>query len=125
MSKTKLLRKLTKEQLQTVSGGTYHKKAAPDAEYPYKTFRIESGTFTDARDDLYLEVDVWDRNESEDTKTAEDVADQVEKLFRDANIPAPPIYPTFFRESRYPVDDPDKNLQHIRLRFLVQVYEEE
>lgn len=125
MSKTKLLRKLTQEQLQTVTGGTYHKKAPPDAEYPYKTFRIESGTFTDARDDLYLEVDVWDRNEAEDPKTAEDVADQVENLFKNANIPAPPIYPTFFRESRFHVDDPDKNLQHIRLRFLVQVYEED
>lgn len=125
MSKTKLLRKLTQEQLQTIPGGTYHKKAPPDASFPYKTFRIESGTFTDARDDLYLEVDVWDRNEAEDPKTAEDVADQVENLFKNANIPAPPIYPTFFRDGRFPVDDPDKNLQHIRLRFLVQVYEEE
>lgn len=125
MSKTILLRKLTQTQLKTVAGGTYHKKAPSDAEYPYKTFRIESGTFTDARDDLYLEVDVWDRNEFEDPKTAEDVSDQVEKLFCNANIPAPPIYPTFFRESRFHVDDPDKNLQHIRLRFLVQVYEEE
>ena len=125
MSKTKLLRKLTQTQLQTVQGGTYHKKAPSDADYPYKTFRLESGTYTDARDDLYLEVDVWDRNESEDPKVAEDLADDVEHLFSDANIPAPPIYPTFFRESRFPVDDPDKNLQHIRLRFLVQLYEEE
>ena len=125
MGKTKLLRKLVQTQLQTVQGGTYHKKATPGADYPYKTFRIESGTYTDARDDLYLEVDVWDRNEAEDPKTAEDVADQVERLFRDANIPEPPIYPTFFRESRYPLDDPDKNLQHIQLRFLVQLYEEE
>lgn len=125
MSKTKLLRKLVHGQLLSISGGTYHKKATPGADYPYKTFRIESGTYTDARDDLYLEVDVWDRNELEDPKKAEDVADEVENLFRDANIPAPPIYPTFFRESRYPIDDPDKNLQHIRLRFLVQLYEEE
>lgn len=125
MSKTKLLRKLVKGQLETIPGGTYHKKASPNASYPYKDFRIESGTYTDARDDLYLEVDVWDRNESEDPKIAEDIADDVERLFKDANIPAPPIYPTFFRESRYPLDDPDKNLQHIRLRFLVQLYEEE
>ena len=125
MAKTKLLRKLIKEQLQTVRGGTYHKKASPDAEYPYKTFRLESGVFTDARDDLYLEVDIWDRNINEDPKTAEDLADQVEDLFADANLPAPPIYPTFFREGRFPLDDPDKNLQHIQLRFLVQLYKEE
>ena len=125
MSKTKLLRKLVRDQLQTVPGGTYHKKADSMAAYPYKTFRIESATFTDARDNLYLEVDVWDRNDSEDPKIAEDIADQVERLFADANLPAPPIYPTFFRDGRYPLDDPDKNLQHIQLRFLVQLYEEE
>jgi hypothetical protein len=77
----------------------------------------------DARDDQELEVDIWDR--SLDSKTAEDIADQVEALFADANLPTPPIYPTFFRENRYTLDDPDKNLQHIQLRFLVQLYKEE
>jgi hypothetical protein len=125
MSKTKLLRKVVKGQLNTIPGGTYHKKAPSDADYPYKTFRLESGIFTDARDDLYLEVDVWDRNTIEDPKTAEDIADQVEDLFRDANLPAPPIYPTFFRDARFNREEPDKNLQHIQLRFLVQLYKEE
>ena len=125
MAKTKLLRKLVREQLQTVPGGTYHKKAPHDADYPYKTFRVESGTFTDARDDLYLEVDVWDRNINEDPKIAEDIADQVENLFKAANLPTPPIYPTFFRDARFNREDPDKTLQHIQLRFLVQLYEEE
>lgn len=124
MSKTKLLRKLVKGKLNTVPGGTYHKKAPADADYPYKTFLLESGTFTDARDDLYLEVDIWDRNTTEDPKTAEDIADQIEDLFHDANLPAPPIYPTFFRDARYNREDPDKKLQHIQLRFLVQLYKE-
>ena len=123
MSKTKLLRKLVNEQLQTVPGETHHRKAPADAAYPYKTFTLTSGVFTDARDDLELEVDIWDR--SLDPKPAEDIADQVEALFAEANLPAHPIYPTFFRESRYTLDDPDKNLQHIQLRFLVQLYKEE
>lgn len=125
MAKTKLLRKLVSEQLKTIPGGTYHKKAFPDSKYPYKTFRISSVTFTDARDDFLLEVDVWDMNTNEDPKVAEDIADQVETLFKDANLPAPPIYPTFYRDGRFPLDDPDKNMQHIQLRFLVQLYEEE
>ena len=125
MNKTTSLRKLIVKQMQTVQGGTYHSSAPPDAEYPYKTFRLESGTFTDARDDLYLEVDIWDRNPTGDSKRAELVADQVEHLFTDANLPTPPIFPTFFRDARYYLDDPDKNLQHIQLRFLVQLYEEE
>ena len=123
MSKTKTLRKLITEKLQTVNGGTYHRHAPKDAPYPYKTFRLPSVSFTDARDDMELEVDIWDR--SLDPKTAEDIADQTEALFNDANLPMPPIYPTFFRESRQPLDDPDKNLQHIQLRFLVQLYKEE
>lgn len=121
--KTRALRKLVKKQLETVPGETYHKRASDGATYPYKVFRLASVSFTDARDDQELEVDIWGR--SLDPKTAEDVADQVEALFASANIPAPPIYPTFFRESRHTLDDPDKNLQHIQLRFLVQLYKEE
>lgn len=123
MNKTKALRKLVNEQLQTVPGETYHRRASADAVFPYKVFNLTSAAFTDARDDQELEVDIWDR--SLDPKPAEDIADQVEALFASANIPAPPIYPTFFRENRYTLDDPDKNLQHIQLRFLVQLYKEE
>lgn len=123
MDKTRALRKLVREQLQTVPGGTYHRTAPKDATYPYKTFTLKSAIFTDARDDLDLEIDIWDR--SLDPKAAESIADQIEALFREANLPAPPIYPTIFRDARYTLDDPDKNLQHIQLRFLVQLYEEE
>jgi hypothetical protein len=123
MSKTKALRKLVKTQLQTVPGETHHRKAPNTVTYPYKTFTLTGGAFTDERDDLDLEVDIWDR--SLDPKQAEDIADQIEALFKNANLPAPPIYPTFFRENRYTLDDPDKNLQHIQLRFLVQLYKEE
>ena len=123
MGKTKLLRKVVKGQLETVPGGTYHRTAPKDAAYPYKTFTLSSAAFTDARSDMELEVDIWDR--TLDPKNAEDIADQIETMFACANIPTPPIYPTFFRENRYTLDDPDKNLQHIQLRFLVQLYEEE
>ena len=123
MRKTKTLRALVVRQLQTTPGGTYHRDAPKDAPYPYKTFRLSSVSFTDARDDFILDVDVWDR--SLDPKTAEDIADDIEALFRDTNTPAPPIYPTFYRDARFTLDDPDKNLQHIQLRFWVQLYEEE
>ena len=121
--KTKTLRKLVKDRLQETQGGTYHRLAPKDADFPYKVFRLSDVRYTDARDDLELEVDIWDR--SLDPKAAEDIADQIEALFHDVNLPAPPIYPTFFRDARYTLDDPDKNLQHIQLRFLVQLYKEE
>ena len=124
MSKTAALRRLTREKLQTTQGETYHRTAPKDAAFPYKTFTLTSAAFFDRlRDDLELEVDIWTREK--DWKVVEEIADQVEALFNDANLPEPPIFPTFFRENRYSLDDPDKSLQHIQLRFLVQLYEEE
>lgn len=124
MSKTAALRRLITEQLQTTQGQTYHRNAPKDAAFPYKTYSLTSVAFLDsARDDFELEVDIWDR--SADYKRAEEIADQVEELLNVANLPQDEIFPTFFRENRYEVDDPDKTLQHIQLRFLVQLYKEE
>ena len=120
MSKTATLRKLVREQLQTVQGQTYHKEASEKAAYPYKTFTLNSVSFMDARDDFELCVDIWHRG---DWKVVEEIADQVEKLFQNTNLPQSTILPTFFRESRYNLEDPDKTLKHIQLRFIVQLYE--
>ena len=120
MSKTATLRKLVRETLQTVQGETYHNSAPSDAVYPYKTFALKNVFFTEERDDFDLCVDIWGRG---DWKVVEEIADQIEKLFRNTNLPQPTILPTFFRENRYNLDDPDKTLQHIQLRFLVQLYE--
>lgn len=123
MSKTTALRGLISEQLQTVQGATYHKTATPNAVYPYKTYLLESINFADStRDDFDLVIDIWDR--SPDQKTVEEIADQIETLFNASNLPNPPIFPTFFRDGRNNLDDPDKTLQHIQLHFIVQLYEE-
>lgn len=124
MSKTKALRKLIKEKMQTVPGETYHKNAPKDATYPYKTFTLSSVAFPNPdRDDLDLEVDLWDR--APDPKALEDIADAIEAIFNGKIYPEPPLYPAFFRENRYDLEDPDKTLQHIQLRFLVQLHEME
>lgn len=122
MSKTVTLRRLVRTQLQTVAGETYHKSAPADAVYPYKTFTLKSVSFADARDDFDLCVDIWHRG---DVKEAEEIADQIERLLNNANLPQETIFPTFFRESRYTVEDPDKELTHIQLHFIVQLYEED
>lgn len=122
MSKTADLRKLVNEQLQTIQGETYHREAPNDATFPYKTFYLKSVTFMDARDDFDLCVDIWHRG---DWKVVEEIADQIEELFRNTNLPQSTILPTFFRENRYNLDDPDKTLKHIQLRFNVQLYEME
>lgn len=120
MSKTADLRKLIKKQLNAVPGKTYHKAAPADAKYPYKIYLLKNVSFTDERDDFDLCVDLWHRG---DWKVIEEAADQLEALFKNANLPQPTILPTFFRESRHNFDDPDKTLNHIELRFSVQLYE--
>ena len=123
MTKTQRLRGLIRAQLQTVEGMTYHRHAAREAVYPYKTYTLDGINYPDStRDDYDLTVDIWDR--SPDWKRAEEIADRIEALFNVANLPTPPIYPTFFRDGRHVIDDPDKDLQHIQLRFVVQLYEE-
>ena len=124
MAKTKTLRKLIMTKLQTVSGGTFHKRAPKDTAFPYKTFTLSSVAFPNAdRDDLELEIDLWAR--AADPKILEDIADQIEAMFNGQIYPYPPIYPAFYREARYDLDDPDKTLQHLQLRFLVQLHETE
>lgn len=122
MSKTADLRELITTKLNTVDGGTFHLRAPTDAAFPYKTYelaRVDLGDLT--RDDNVLEVDIWDH--AIDAKAVEEIADDVEELFNDANLPQSTILPTFFRESRIRIDDPDKDIQHLRLTFLVELYE--
>lgn len=121
MSKTTDLRGLVTRQLNTLPGMTYHLRAPDDAIYPYKVYsvtRIELGDLS--RDDYDVCVDVWDR--SENWKRIEGIADDIGDLFNAANQPQDTILPTFFRASSYPVEDPDKELQHYQLHFTVQLY---
>lgn len=121
MSKTADLRKLITAQLNTLTGATYYRRAPADAVHPYKTFSLSRVDLGDlARDDYTLTVDIWDH--ASDAKAVELIADAMEDLFNAANLPQDTILPTFFRESRYPVDDPDKDIQHLQLTFIVQLY---
>lgn len=123
MGKTAALRELVRQQLQTVPGQTYHRIATSDAAYPYKTYELSLSFPDSCQIDCELTVDIWSR--SRDWKEVEDIADQIEEIFNDANLPQDTILPTFFRESRTPVDDPDKTLQHIQQRFYIHLYEKE
>ena len=123
MSKTSALRAVVQQLLSACPGGTYHRRAPDDMPYPYKVFSLRSTVYTGARDDLDLCVDVWDLGA--DPKRSEEIADAVERALDGVNAPQLGILPTFFRDSRIPVEDPNKDIQHIQLHFQVQLYEEE
>lgn len=119
MSTTADLRKLITAQLNRTQGTTYYRRAPKDAAFPYKTFDLSRvDTQSDPRDDIDLTVDIWDK--ALDPETIEAIGDQIEAIFNKANLPQENILPTFYRDSRYPVDDPDQNIQHIQIHFLVE-----
>jgi hypothetical protein len=121
MSKTADLKKLITARLNTANGGTYYRKASSTTVYPYKTFEFTRAYFEDqALDDFDLCIDIWDHDDS--PAGAEALADDVEALFNEVNLPQLSILPTFWRASRYFVADDDKTIQHIQLHFDVQMY---
>ena len=121
MSKTEELRKLITAQLNTVSGATYYRYAPSTAVYPYKTFELSRINLQDLeRDDIDLCVDIWDH--ATDPKVVDGIADAIEMLLNAQNLPQAHILPTFFRDSRYPVEEDDKTIQHVQIHFTVQNY---
>lgn len=121
--KTYALRTLVKQKLDTLTnaGATYYRRAPDDAAFPYKEFRLDTPLYTDVRDDVELTVDVWDH--AQNPTAAEAIADSIETLFGEQkNYPTTDILPTFWHESRNVIEDADKNIQRVSLRFLVQNY---
>lgn len=120
MSKTADLRKLITAQLNTLTGATYYVNAKSTATYPYKVFSFRSVNLGTSRDDIIMQVDIWDK--STDQKTIETIADNMETLFDGVNLPQSTILPTIWRDTRYPVPEDDKSLQHIEMTFYIQNY---
>lgn len=122
MTKTQALRKVIAEILNTVEGTTYYWQSRDNAQYPFKVYTLQRVDLGDlARDDYDLCVDLYDR--SADFKRADALADAIESAFNNVNHPDVDVLPTFFRSSRYPVMDNDKEVQHIQLHFDIQNYE--
>lgn len=123
MGKTATLRGIVANLLRQQVGSVYHRTASKASDYPYATYEV-GYSFPDSNlVNSELTVDLWDR--SGDWKRIEGVADEIENTFNCANLPTGKIFPTFFRESRIPIEDPDKSLQHIQIHFSVHLYEEE
>lgn len=122
MSKTNDIRKLVQSKLKTVFNHVYYENADENTMYPHCVFSFSSIDLGDlSRDDLILNVDVWDRSTS--AFMIEDLCDDVEALFNCQNMPQDTILPTFFRINRVPVNDEDKKIRHRLLKFQIQNYE--
>ncbi|MCR5811168.1 MAG: DUF3168 domain-containing protein [Lachnospiraceae bacterium] len=121
MSKTKDLRKVIQSKLVTVCTDTFYETAPANKMYPHIVWNLERIDLGDlSRDDLILDVDIWDRDY--DAKDIDELADAVEALFNNSNLPQTTILPTFFRIDRKNAPDEDKKIKHRVLTFQVQNY---
>lgn len=120
--KTQELRKVIMSVLTGIQGGTYYHLASNDTAFPYKVFDLSSVYLGDlSRDDYSLDIDVFDR--ATNSKRVDEIADAIEAALSCVNLPQATILPTFFRQMRYVVQEDDKDIYHIQLRFDVQCYE--
>lgn len=122
MSKTNDLRKLIQSRLKTVCENVYYEYADDENLYPHITYEFVTNVNDDLyRSDINLDVDIFDKSSS--ATLIEDLADNVEKLFNNKNLPQDTILPTFFLIDRKSVPDEDKKIRHRLVRILIQNYE--
>ena len=121
MSKTIELRKVITSILRKANTEVYYENATDTALYPYIVYELESINWgTVGRDDVYLIIDIWDKNDS--SLNIELITDKVEDLLNNLNAPTLSVLPTFYKESRRALQDEDKSIRHRQLRFVIQNY---
>ena len=121
MSKTIELRKVITSILRKANAEVYYENATDTALYPYIVYELESINWgTVGRDDVYLIIDIWDKNDS--SLNIELITDKVEDLLNNLNAPTNLVLPTFYKESRRALQDEDKSIRHRQLRFVIQNY---
>lgn len=112
MAKTNDLRKAITSLLSTYCDNVYYKKAKNNADYPYVTYYISKYPI-ESISQYDLEIHVW----AKDVKLAENIADMVdnglnETIYRDSKRCF-----SIDLNSRFNVEDEDKSIEHIVLRF--------
>lgn len=121
VSKTIELRKVITSILKETNLEVYYENATDTAIFPYIVYNLESVNFgTVGRDDVFLIVDTWDKNDS--SANIEIISDKVEDLLNNLNSPTKSVLPTFYKESRRALQDEDKSIKHRQLRFVIQNY---
>lgn len=107
-------------------------RLASDAKmYPHIVYEFESISPTDmGRTDFGLDIHIWAKTTADGTgqSNAFDIMDAVRELFAFWNAPdvltSQDVLPTFYEMSGGSVEDPDKTIIHLVLRYEGQTFEE-
>lgn len=100
----------------------YADEAPDSAVYPYVVYNLNSFSYEDIRDDITLEVDIWDSDAN--YKKVEAIADDIETKFNNyaPHSASAEVLPIFFKYIRTKVPDQDKRIKRINLKFQIQNY---
>lgn len=122
MSRTAELQHIVQRKISSLSYSAYADEAPDGAVYPYVVYNLGTWSYTDVRDDIVLDVDIWDS--AANYATVEAMADAIEKEFTGEAIHEDNItvLPQFFRYLRTKVPDTDKKIKRINLKIEIQNY---
>ena len=129
MARSNDLRRLiesTLNDLKTTYGipdrGITYRVASDKVMWPHVVFFLDAMSPTDmGREDYTLDIDIW----AKDQAWALDFADAIVDLFSFNNAPQETILPTFYLVSSGQIEDPDKTIIHMVVRFTVQTFRRE
>ena len=94
--------------------------AKNDQLFPHIVYDFTDITPTDmGRTDILLDIHIWGK----DQFVCLEIMDAVRDLLMFWNYPTQTILPTFYEMSGGSVEDPDKSIVHLVLRYQVQVFE--
>ena len=112
--------KVIYSELKKVHANVYQCEADENADYPFITFNLQTGTKTDVRYDDVLNIEIWDVNE--DTSEIENIADKIERLLDFKCINTDKLSTVFYRETRSNSTQADDEVYCRELRFETQTY---
>lgn len=102
----------------------YYQLAQDNALFPHVIFDMDRTlTLADDRNrrDINLIIDVYDKGNN--TRKVHDIADAIEDVLDQANVPGDTNLPTLFFSARRHLPDEDRAIKHIQLEFTIQNYE--
>jgi hypothetical protein len=115
---------LVKQKISEVSQKVYPERASSEAQFPYVVFNFPTTSDAIVRDDIILEVDIWDSKRSgyDVLSAIEQLTTQVDNTLKNLKELDNDTFYKFERVTRLNLKDPDTNIFRRQLRYLVKKY---
>jgi hypothetical protein len=119
---TNLLADTILEYLTSKHNRSYRNKAPKNPNFPYVIFRIDSGIDTYPSEDLYLNIDIYEKTDNS-VRDIEDIADNIDTGLNHITFNTEEFNMQFEREQRQYVPPEELVSSHlVNLRYVVRVY---